>query len=237
MTKYMTGNTHLPPYLPYPRFLLEIGLTQTSSLIYALFLDRAQLSRSNGWSDSAGRIYIVFPIREISMAIDRSDMTVKNSLCELEAAGLIERKRQGNSLPNRIYVKLPDGQDIVRLTDKKLCSRQTENDAADGQKTMSQTDSKLSPNKTTSNLKNKTTREIAHAYGRNQNVFLTDTELEGLQAELPDCWQQYIERLSDYMESNGKKYQNHAATIRCWARKDSPKRYNPDYSCSEGESL
>ncbi len=133
MTKYMTGNTPLPPYLPYPRFLLEVGLTQTANLIYALFLDRAQLSRSNGWSDSEGRTYIIFPIHEVSKTIDRSDMTVKSSLCELEAAGLIERKRQGNSLPNRIYVKLPDGQNFVRLTDKKLCGRQTEKYAADGQ--------------------------------------------------------------------------------------------------------
>lgn len=52
--------------------------------------------------------------------IDRNPMTVKNALAELETAGLIERQRRGFSSPNRIYVKIPDGQDIVRLTDKKL---------------------------------------------------------------------------------------------------------------------
>ena len=39
---------------------------------------------------------------------------------ELETAGLIERRRRGQSMPNRIYIKIPDGQDIIRLMDKKL---------------------------------------------------------------------------------------------------------------------
>ena len=29
--------------------------------------------------------------------------------------------------------------------------------------------------------------------------------------------------MSEYMASTGKKYQNHPATIRAWARKDDPK--------------
>jgi len=38
-------------------------------------------------------------------------MTVtKSALTELAAAGLIERKRQSNFQPSRIYVKLPNGQ-------------------------------------------------------------------------------------------------------------------------------
>ena len=56
----------------------------------------------------------------IANAIDRSPMTVKNALAELETAGLIERQRRGFSTPNHIHVKIPDGQDIVRLTDRKL---------------------------------------------------------------------------------------------------------------------
>lgn len=36
--------------------------------------------------------------------------TAKNVLAELEAADLIERKRQQFSKPNHIYAKLPDGQ-------------------------------------------------------------------------------------------------------------------------------
>ena len=54
---------------------------------------------------------------------------------------------------------------------------------------------------------------LARSYGRYENVFLTDTELSELQAELPEKWAYYIERLSGYIASTGKKYKNHAATI------------------------
>jgi len=62
-------------------------------------------------------------------------------------------------------------------------------------------------------------------------------ELSELQAELPNLWQQYVERLSEYMASTGKTYKNHAATIRRWAAEDRRKGGIPDYSYKEGESL
>jgi predicted phage replisome organizer len=78
-------------------------------------------------------------------------------------------------------------------------------------------------------------------YGRYKNVLLTDTELSELQAELPDKWEYYIDRLSGYIASTGKTYQNHAATMLRWAADDgakqAPKKGIPDYSCKEGESL
>ena len=85
----MRADTRLPPYLPYPRFLLQADLTQTAKLLYALLLDRATLSQANGWLDESGRIYLMFPIEKIAAALDRSTMTVKTALSELEDAGLI----------------------------------------------------------------------------------------------------------------------------------------------------
>ncbi len=79
------------------------------------------------------------------------------------------------------------------------------------------------------------------AYGRYNNVFLSDTELSELQEELPDKWEFYIDRLSGYIASTGKKYRNHTATIRRWAADDTakaaPKQGIPEYTCKEGESL
>ena len=86
-----------------------------------------------------------------------------------------------------------------------------------------------------------TGRAAPAAYGRYKNVILTDTELSELQAELPDKWEYYIDRLSGYIASTGRKYKNHAATIRRWAADDTakatPKKGIPDYSYKEGESL
>ena len=47
------------------------------------------------------------------LLLDNSEECAKNALSELSAAGLIERKRRGQFLPNLIYVKLPDGQKII----------------------------------------------------------------------------------------------------------------------------
>ena len=215
----MTKDTKLPPYLPYPRFLLEADMAQAAKLVYMVLLDRATLSQANGWTDEDGRLYLVFPVEGIANAIDRSPMTVKNALAELETAGLIERQRRGFSAPNHIYVKIPDGQDIVRLTDKKLSPNHLSNN-----------------NLSINHLKGERTR--APARGRYQNVFLSDTEIAELQAELPDLWQQYVEKLSEYMASTGKTYQNHAATIRRWAAEDRRKGKSiPNYTYEEGESL
>ena len=77
-------------------------------------------------------------------------------------------------------------------------------------------------------------------YGRYKNIYLTDTELSELQAELPDTWDFYINRLSEYMASKGKTYDNHAATIRRWAASDTEKAAVQGVSiltCKEGTSL
>lgn len=78
-------------------------------------------------------------------------------------------------------------------------------------------------------------------YGRYKNIYLTDTELEELKAEIPDKWEYYIERLSSYIASTGKKYTNHAATIRRWAADDTakcaPKQGVQTLTCKEGTSL
>ena len=87
----------------------------------------------------------------------------------------------------------------------------------------------------------KTGQAPARCHGRYENVLLSDTELSELQAELPDKWEFYIDRLSGYIASTGKKYQNHAATIRRWAAADTagcaPKQGIPDYTYKEGQSL
>ena len=238
---YMTADTKLLPYLPYPRFLLEADLTQTAKVLYAVLLDRTNLSRANGWTDEGGNIFVVFPLNKLADWVNKGPSTVKNALNELEVAELIERRRCGNGMPNRIYVKQPDSQDIDRLMDKKLATRQPENWPLDSQKTGCQIARKLAPNKIrNSNLKNNLSRvsESAHARGRYGNIFLTEAEVDELQADFPTIWQEYIERLSEYMASTGKTYKSHAATIRRWAKEDRRKGKGvSDYSCKECESL
>jgi hypothetical protein len=69
------------------------------------------------------------------------------------------------------------------------------------------------------NKKNLRNKEIKNVYGTYQNVFLTDEEFQKLKTEFTD-WQDRLNRLSEYIASTGKKYKDHLATIRSWARRD-----------------
>lgn len=71
-------------------------------------------------------------------------------------------------------------------------------------------------------------------YGRYRNVSLTLSEYEAIKNEYPVYADKYVERLSEYMETSGKHYNNHYATIRSWLSKDIK---TSNYSCKEGESL
>ena len=73
-------------------------------------------------------------------------------------------------------------------------------------------------------------------YGKFQNVFLSEKELEDIRKTIPD-WKDYIERLSGYMASTGKQYQNHAATIISWASQDHHASRQRNYESEEYETL
>ena len=56
-------------------------------------------------------------------------------------------------------------------------------------------------------------------YGEFKNVVLSEEEMTKLKAKIPN-YEDYIERLSAYMASKGKRYKSHYATILAWVRKD-----------------
>ena len=61
-------------------------------------------------------------------------------------------------------------------------------------------------------------------YGMYDNVLLSDEDYKRLTEEFPHDYTARIERLSEYIASTGKKYKNHLATIRAWARKDTTQK-------------
>lgn len=66
-------------------------------------------------------------------------------------------------------------------------------------------------------------KPVRHKYGEYKNVLLSDEDVEKLKTEFPMDWEARIENLSLYIASTGKTYKNHLATIRNWARKETPK--------------
>lgn len=149
MTRHLLKNSLLPPYMAYPRFLLEEALSETAKLIYVLLLDRARLSMKNeGWTDEQGHVFIFYPITDLAKASGKSKMTVKNALAALERQGLIFRQRQGAGLASRIYVRV-----------------QTENCPSGGTSSVPQTDRKLSASNKQRNNKPKTIRNYDYEEG------------------------------------------------------------------------
>ena len=235
-TFYMTEDTRINHYLPYPTYLLDLSISQTAKTLYALLLNRATLSQKNNWFDEYGRVYIRFTIEAMSDALNKSQTIIKKALNELENAELIERRKAGFGKSNLLYVKLMD------LSVGNLTCYGSETCPSIGRETDCNTVSFLTPNNCISN-KNRDNRidDINRtAYGRYQNVYLSDEEYKIMQTDYGIDADRFIEELSNYLAATGRSYENYEAGVRMWASKDRKsqghKTDNQDYSCEEGES-
>jgi predicted phage replisome organizer len=99
-------------------------------------------------------------------------------------------------------------------------------------------DNKEKESKEKGDASQKDAKPTRHKYGTYKNVLLSDEDLEKLKAEFPTDWKNRVERLSEYIASTGKKYKNHLATIRSWARTDKAKQYDKNSAfCGSNERL
>ena len=237
ISDYLTVTTPLPQYLPYARFLLDTDLSHTAKLLYTLLLDRATLSQKNNWIDTQGHIYVIYPLSHLAKDLGCCISSVTRAFSELENAQLVERIRSGFSKPSRILLKVPYTTQNCAVT---VC-KNAEHDCAETSSVIAQ---KCTPNQRNKNsLKDnhliKTT--AAHlTFGEYQNVFLTEMEYKRLKADFFGL-DSLIEQLSAYIQSTGRKYADHAATLRIWAKRQKTERKSapgiPDYTFTEGESL
>ena len=84
------------------------GLSVEAKLLYGMMLDRMGLSLRNGWLDKTGRVYIYYTVEEIQGDLGCGHVKAGRLLAELDTVkgiGLIERVRQGQGKPTKIYVK------------------------------------------------------------------------------------------------------------------------------------
>ena len=88
-----------------PRFKC---LSTAAKLLYGMLLDRMSLSAKNGWHDDAGRVYIYYTVKEVCQDIGCGRNKAMRLLAELDTVkgvGLIERVKQGQGKPDKIFVK------------------------------------------------------------------------------------------------------------------------------------
>ena len=117
----MTNNTHFDyfrgeestqyQFYSMPKALMKDprfkSLSNDAKLLYTLMLDRMSLSARNGWYDQ-GRVYIYFTLNEVQEVLNCGSEKGMKLLAELDTTrgvGLIERVKQGQGKPTKIFVK------------------------------------------------------------------------------------------------------------------------------------
>ena len=237
ISDYLTVTTPLPQYLPYARFLLDTDLSHTAKLLYTLLLDRATLSQKNNWIDTQGHIYVIYPLSHLAKDLGCCISSVTRAFSELENAQLMERIRSGFSKPSRILLKVPHTTQNCTIA---VC-KNAEDDCAETSSMIAQ---KCTPNqRNKNNLKDNhlvRTNGTRLMFGEYRNVFLTEKDYKRLKADFSGL-DDLIEQLSAYIQSTGKKYSDHAATLRIWAKLQKLEQKQtpgiPDYTFKKGESL
>lgn len=108
---YMQSSSNLS-FFRIPRALMKDGhfhnLSTDAKLLYGMLLDRMGLSARNGWHDEIGRVYIYYTVKEVCETMGCGRSKAIRLLAELDTnkgIGLIERIRQGQGKPDKIFVK------------------------------------------------------------------------------------------------------------------------------------
>ena len=148
---YMDEQERQIQYYQFPKFLLELPLSQNARIIYMLLYDRARISRKNNWADEYERVYAVFPIDELSQKTGKCKSSVKKALKELDDAGLLIRKFGGFSKPRHMYVMTPNKGEISEKTqlqtDVKKANSELKNEPSYGRNDNSTKDINMASNK------------------------------------------------------------------------------------------
>lgn len=106
-------------YMPLPRFLFQDealrDITNDAKVLYAMLLDRASISKQNGYVEPDGTIRLYFTVEQAQKRLHRSRQCVTRIFRELEYSGLIIRKKQGLGRPALITLNYPaDAKLIVK---------------------------------------------------------------------------------------------------------------------------
>ena len=113
----LTTQSPAASYVPLPRFLMEdslAGLSNDAKVLYALMLDRASISKVNGFLETDGTIRIYFTLEQAQTKLHRSRQSATRIFRELEYSGLIIRRKQGLGKPALITLNYPADAKLIQ---------------------------------------------------------------------------------------------------------------------------
>ena len=82
-------------------------ISNDAKVLYALLLDRASISRQNGYVEPDGTIRLYFTLEQAQTKLHRSRQSATRIFRELEYSGLIVRRKQGLGKPALITLNYP----------------------------------------------------------------------------------------------------------------------------------
>ena len=89
-------------------------LTNDAKVLYALMLDRASISKVNGYTEEDGTIRLYFTVEQVQKKLHRSRQCATRIFHELEFSGLICRKKQGLGKPALITLNYPSNAKLIQ---------------------------------------------------------------------------------------------------------------------------
>ena len=112
----LTTQSPAASYVPLPRFLLQDetlrSISNDAKVLYAL-LDRASISRQNGYVEPDGTIRLYFTLEQAQVKLHRSRQSATRIFRELEYSGLIVRRKQGLGKPALITLNYPSDAKLI----------------------------------------------------------------------------------------------------------------------------
>ena len=170
----------------------------------------------NGNLITINRGEIITSIRELCTDWGWSNSKVKKFLTMLEADKMIEVKSDTKKTVIKVlnYGKY-QGVDNVK-NDTETSQKHIKSISEAYQKHTNKND------KNVKNIKNEKNERDKKSFGKYKNILLAHSEYTELKSKYADC-DRLIEELSSYMQSEGKRYEDHFATLERWAKREAEK--------------
>lgn len=167
--------------------------------------------------------------KKIAEETGLTQQQVRTALKKLEKSGEISQK----STNKNTFIKVENWG--VYQSKKEESNKRTTNEQ--------QTNNKRTTNEQHAHrvrieeYKNNNNIYIKPLLGVAQNVKLSEEELEKLKELVPYDWQKWIDSLSEYMASKGKRYKSHYMTLRTWIRREQEKKQDNRFESVKGVQI
>ena len=122
----LTTQSPAASYVPLPRFLLQDealrDISNDAKVLYALLLDRASISRQNGYVESDGTIRLYFTLEQAQTKLHRSRQSATRIFRELEVQRLDCPAQAGLGQARPHHAELPSGRKTHRKGGRRYTS-------------------------------------------------------------------------------------------------------------------